>query len=941
MKLANLNAHSYYSLLSSTISVEDLVLFAQENQMTHVCLTDLNNMYGAIEFYDLAVKANLKPVIGVEINYLNNQVIVIAKNYQGYLQLMQISSHIMLEETFDLQINDDLFIIRKKGDVSFKHTNFYVADDLSASNYIACHSAYFQKQKDFLAYTGLLAIKNNMLLENMQQEVHNKDAYLYNDQQLLTYYLPSGIENLKQLLNQVDLVIPNLPMNIPVFQADKKITSASLLRKMCLDGLISRVGAEHEKLQIYQTRLDYELDVISSKKFEDYFLIVADFINYAKDHDILIGPGRGSAAGSLVAYCMEITDVDPIKYNLLFERFLNPKRKTMPDIDTDIMDRKRDDVLEYIFNKYTNEHTAYIITFQRIKIKTAIRDTGRILEINLKTINEICRKIDQLKDASDLQEIKKKLHEYDERHPQLFQLAFKFINIPRNIGTHAAGIILSNSPLRSRVPLQKGMNDRYLSQYSMEYLERFGLIKMDLLGLTNLTFLYDIQKLLIANYNEHINLLTINEHDLNVLRDLGHGKTLGIFQLESPAMTNLVKKINPQNIEDISIASALLRPGAQEQIYQYLKNRKEPQSITYENSAIKGILQPTHGIIVYQEQVIQLVQLIARFDAAKADLFRRAISKKDNDQLLALKSDFMKNAQANGYSEAQALKWYDYIMRFGNYGFNHSHSLAYSLISYWLAYLKRHYPLEFFVALLNTQGNNKNKILNYFQEAQTYDITIKPIDICLSQADFSINVTDRSIYFGFQSIKGFGYETCQKIVQANRNTKNYLDCFANLKTNKVTLANMLVLISLGAFDRFGLSRKFLQANLEKNFAVLELIKDGFFSFDKQLVDEEFNITSNQEFISAEKEYLGFAWQDLSLQTTSILLNQLIRIQVIDYEWKTTAKQQKYALVKIKYNNEIICCYCKLKVDWINEHFYEVIIVQQQTYYIIKTIQKES
>ncbi|MCV3728600.1 DNA polymerase III subunit alpha [Ureaplasma miroungigenitalium] len=940
MKLANLNAHSYYSLLSSTISVEDLVLFAQENQMTHVCLTDLNNMYGAIEFYDLAVKAHLQPVLGIEINYKNNQIIVIAKNYQGYLQLMQISSHVMLEEDFDLQINDDIFIIRKKGDLNYTHANFYVADDLSASNYIACHSAYFQEEKDFLAYTGLLAIKNNTLLEKIQPEVQNSDAYLYNEELLISNYLPTGIENLKQLLKQVDLVIPNLPMNIPVFQADKKITSASLLHKMCLDGLMKRIGVDHPQIDLYRQRLDYELDVISSKKFEDYFLIVADFINYAKDHDILIGPGRGSAAGSLVAYCMEITDADPIKYNLLFERFLNPKRKTMPDIDTDIMDRKRDDVLEYIFNKYTNEHTAYIITFQRIKIKTAIRDTGRILEINLKTINEICKKIDQLKDPNDLQEITSKLHEYDERHPQLFKLAFKLINIPRNVGTHAAGIILSNSPLRTRIPLQKGMNDRYLSQYSMEYLERFGLIKMDLLGLTNLTFLYDIQKLLITNYNEHIDLLNINEHDLNVLHDLGQGKTLGIFQLESPAMTNLVKKINPQSIEDISIASALLRPGAQEQIYQYLKNRKEPHKIFYENMDIKTILEPTHGIIVYQEQVIQLVQLIARFDAANADLFRRAISKKDNEQLLALQSDFMKNAEANGYSKQQAQKWYDYIMRFGNYGFNHSHSLAYSLISYWLAYLKRHYPLEFFVSLLNTQGNNKNKILNYFQEAQTYRIKIKPIDICLSQVDFSINVHDKSIYFGLQSIKGFGSETCQKIIQADRNTKNYWDCFVNLKANKVTLANMIVLISLGAFDRFGISRKFLIANLEKNFTVLELIKDGFFSFEKQLAEEEFNLASNQEFVSFEKEYLGFAWKDLAIQTTPLLLNQFIQVEVVGCEWRTNAKKQNYAIVFIKYNEQVFNCYCRLKVDWQKDQFYNVIIVQHQTYYIIDKIQKE-
>ncbi|MCV3743859.1 DNA polymerase III subunit alpha [Ureaplasma sp. ES3154-GEN] len=929
---ANLNAHSHYSLLSSTLSIEDLVLFAKKNQMLYVCLTDVNNMYGAVEFYDLAIKHQLKPVLGLEFIYKNSLLVVIAKDYYGYQQLMKISSHLMLEEEFLLNITPHLFIIRKQGDITFDDPHFFVADDLSAPNYIACHSAYFKDADDYEAYVALHVIKNNKLFEEETGLENNRDAYLYNFDDLVNNYLPIGLENLNKLLTQVHLEIKNLPMNIPVFQPSSLIVSSALLEQLCQDGLEQRIGNNHPLYKNYQVRLEYEINVITQMHFEDYFLIVADFINYAKNQDILIGPGRGSAAGSLVAFCLNITDVDPIKYNLVFERFLNPKRKTMPDIDIDIMDRRRDEVFEYLFDKYTNEHTAYIVTFQRIKIKTAIRDVGRILQINLNTINNICKSIDNLDDDNNISLLLQKLHQDYERYPQLFDLAIKLINIPRNIGTHAAGIILSQSLLREVIPLQKGMNDRFLSQYSMEYLERFGLIKIDLLGLINLTFLQDIQMRLTQNYNIKVDLLNINYNDSAVFKDLSNGQTHGIFQLESPAMTNLIKRIKPQSIEDISLVSALLRPGAQEQINQYIANRRYPQQVKYANNAIKEILAPTYGIIVYQEQVIKLVQIIAQFDAAQADLFRRAISKKDNQQLDLLKEHFVSNAVKNNYSVADALHWYEYIHKFGNYGFNHSHSLAYSLVSYWLAYLKHHYPMDFMISLLNNQSHAKNKLKPYLQQVRMYQINVLPIDIRHSHTGFYGNVQNKTIYFGFQIIKGFGNEICKKIMQTNRKTKSYWECFLNLKNNKVSQKNVEILIKIGAFDSYGVSRKFLLANLIKHFSVLELIPDGFFSIDKQEIENEFNLASNSEFIADEINYLGTSWLDLLKEEQSALpIREWISVQINDVKQKITKNKNKFWSVRFTYKNHIYDVNCFNDYQWIINNQYEIYLEKNDRY----------
>jgi len=418
--------------------------------------------------------------------------------------------------------------------------------------------------------------------------------------------------------------------------------------------------------------------------FADYFLVVQDYVNFAKSKGILVGPGRGSAAGSLVSYVLGITQIDPIQNNLIFERFLNPERATMPDIDIDFMDNRRNEVFDYIFEKYGVEHVAHIATFQRMKAKMAIRDVGRILGYELPIIAKITKYFSYEYDTDIDLAIKNDLtiKDFSNKYPELFKYAKHFLNYPRQLGLHAAGIVISAKKIDEIVPIQKSEDGYSVTQYSMEYLEPLGLIKMDILGLVNLTTISEALKLIRKEKNIELNLFEINLHDQKVFDSLSQGETLGIFQLESPGMTSLIKRIKPQSIEDISITSALFRPGPQKQIDLYLENRNHPQNIKYLHDSLKDILKITDGIMIYQEQVIEVVQRVAGFTLAKADLFRRAISKKNASKLSELKNDFINGGLANGYSREELLKIFDYIYSFANYGFNHSHSLAYSYISY-------------------------------------------------------------------------------------------------------------------------------------------------------------------------------------------------------------------------------------------------------------------
>lgn len=803
----NLLTHSYFSLLMSSISIDDIIHYAIANKQKYVCLTDFNNMYGAMEFYNKAHQNNLIPIIGLHIVFNNQDVYLIAKDNKGYKNLLKISSNVMTNQSFNIKnYIDSLFVIADDIDkiswLKQKENGFSL--NQSKTNPIAARPCFYENKEDVIYVNALNAIANEKKLEDYDNDKQLNDLYLLNEDSAKKIFSKQALDNLAKVIKSSswDLEL-NKKHYMIKYQQGKQ--SNILLQTMCLEALTKLFGNKDKIPKEYLYRLKYELDTINKMGFDDYFLVVQDYVNYAKNAGIIVGPGRGSSAGSLVAYLLGITIVDPIKNDLIFERFLNPERVTMPDIDVDFMDDRRNEVVQYLFNKYSRNNVAHIIIFQRMKAKMVIRDIGRILGMNRTIIDSICKLLtDHFETIEENSKSGKLLKKYEKEYPELFKLAFKLQNYPRQIGIHAAGVVLSSVNLTEIIPVQESTDGLLCTQYSMEYLEPLGLIKMDILGLINLTTLNQAIINIEKNHGRKIDLYKIPLNDHKVFDYIAQGHTTGIFQLESAGMTNLVMRIKPKNIEDISICSALYRPGPQKNIDTFLKNRNNPKDIKYLNDDVKKILEHTSNIIIYQEQVIQMVQKIAGFSLAQADLFRRAISKKQVDKLSGLKKSFIEGGIKNGYSETKVNEIFDYIFEFANYGFNHSHSLAYSYVSYWLAYIAYYYPLEFYSTLLMSNDASIEKVAQYINEVKNSGIEVLPPDINLSEYSFSIYNGDK-IVLGFNMTKGIGVNACEKILKTRQSQKkhkfeNLMLCIRDLKNNGVTFNLIKLLTESGCFN---------------------------------------------------------------------------------------------------------------------------------------------
>ncbi len=866
--IINLNVHSYYSLLSSSLSIDKIISFAISNNQEYVCLVDDNVMYGAIEFYKKAIENNLKPIIGIEINLNNSKLVIIAKNNDGYLFLIKLSSSLMLDKNIDINTlnNPNIFIIRINGNLNLNYSNFYI-DGGDQNNSIACHKVCYYDEDDYLIYKVLNAIKNDEKLNKFNLNQKDKSNSFWISHEIQNNYSLIAVQNLQKIIMQIDWKMEhNNKNNILEFKNNFGLTSKDYLHKLCYSYLEKYLIDNNLELskQIYFDRLNYELDIIDSKGFNDYFLIVFDFIHWAKNNDIIIGPGRGSAAGSLVSFCLNITQIDPIKYNLLFERFLNYQRTSMPDIDTDIMDIKRDDVVNYLYSKYGNDHVCNIITFSHIKAKQAIRDVARVFEIDLKIVDKITKNISSNYDEDILIAVEnnKVLHEEYLQNDYLFEIANKIINIPRQISVHAAGIVLSNSPLTDIVPLQKSIDNKILTQYSMEFLEELGLIKMDLLGLKNLTVIYYVLKLIRHIHNIDLDLLKIDLNDPKIFEMFTNAQTDGIFQFESPGMKRILKRMKPNSVEDLSLVSAMFRPGALGNIDIFFSRKLKNEQPKYINDSISKILSPTYGTFIYQEQIIEVVKTMANFSGSKSDDFRRAISKKKDEVINELKLDFINGSIQNHYTMQQANEMFEYIKEFGNYGFNHSHSISYAMLSYWMAYLKCHFPIETICVLMTYGDNSKDKLIGYVQEARKFNIIVTAPNINLSTLSFLI--VNNKIIFSLQSINGLGIETCKKIIQIreklpNKKFNNALTAISILNNSGISKKNIESLIKVGAFDELLLKRDFLLNNIDKlcDKKINMLDENMNFIFDLNLnndIMENFNNYSNYE-----KEVLGISF----------------------------------------------------------------------------------
>ncbi|AHK22377.1 DNA polymerase III subunit alpha [Candidatus Hepatoplasma crinochetorum Av] len=840
----NLITKSSFNFFTSLLKLEDIINFALDNNYQNACLVEKDTMYLIYPFIKACAKNNLKAIIGLEISALN--IILFAKNLNGYYKLVKISSIINTEENnkeIDIYLNDDDLIVLNN------YQNF------------PQHLVVNEKQFEALKIFNEIGNKKSPIIQEK----------LLKNSKFIEKYGNDIAEKYQKIIEQINLQFEfNKKFKLPSFSIDSKFKDQDQYLYFLLNESLKKYFKKSKYALLnqkkYQKRLDYEFSVIKKMKFTNYFLIVFDLIRYARNKEIYVGPGRGSAAGSIVAFLLNITLADPIKLNLYFERFLNPDRISFPDIDIDIEDERREELFLYLRNKYHKDHFAQIITFQSLKAKMSLKDVFRFLKISPSEANRVTKILD---DRISLQESYKKnknfkyLIEENINFAKGYQIAKEIEGLPRQFSTHAAGIVISYQKIDNLVPIQKGYSNQYnQTQYSMNYLEENQLLKIDLLGLRNLTFLKKIINLIKNTENKEINLQKIDYKDQKVFKLLMQGKTLGIFQLESPGMSDVLMKIKPTEFEDIVATISLFRPGPIKQIDHYIKRKNQQEKISYLIPQLEPILKKTYGIIIYQEQIMEIAQKISKFTLAKADLLRKAISKKNSEELNLLKHDFIDGAINNNYSKEIAIKIYDLIFEFALYGFNRSHAVSYSFITYWLAYLKTYYPQEFIVCLLNQSIGNDNKTIQYIEEAQYFKIKVKYPDI--NATNYNYFLKDDQIFLALEVINGLGKQTINELTKERNNGKylDFIDFVVRMQKIKLSIKQLEFLIKGGALDSFLLTRNTMLNNLKiiSEYAKLVLLKDGDnYKIDYSIVDEkpklkEYEKDNYQQF---EKEALGF------------------------------------------------------------------------------------
>ncbi|AGR41547.1 DNA polymerase III subunit alpha [Spiroplasma taiwanense] len=887
MEYANLvNIQSCYNFLNSTIKLEDYINFIKNNNFNFAFYSDKNTMYGAAEFSELAKNNNIKPIIGLNFQLSFGNVILFAKNNSGFKKLSFFSSFLSknetnniseLEDIFWKEINDDLIIISifsienvdkylEQFYKKIKEDSFFIGIDNinyvffnKYKNVVFAQEINFLYENEYVAFKSLIAIKQGKLLNEL--ETINKN-YFFKKQKVEKYInLNLHIDNISKIVEQIDEeVIFDNKKHFLKYPNAKKMPSTSYLKIICVD-FLQEYLSKYSNLdsQIYLKRLHLELNVIEKMGFEDYFLIVHDMVEEANRLKILYGPGRGSAAGSLVAFLLKITKLDPIKWDLIFERFLNIDRVTMPDIDIDFQDDRREEILEYLFNKYGKDHFATITTFQTIGIKNALRDCGRIFDIPLEDINHMTKQINE-KNVKDLQLALKDseiLKKYKEKYPQVFDISEKIIGLPRQTGTHAAGVVFCDVLMHEVVPTKIGINGISQTQFSMNFLENIGLIKTDILGLRNLSIIQEIIKNIKISRKIDLNLEDIQLNDKKTFSLLAQGDTSGIFQLESAGMTDVLIQMKVNSVEDIALTSALYRPGPQENIPLFIKRRNDQNHDYSIDKNLIDILKTTHGIIVYQEQILKMLQRVALMSLSRADIVRRAIGKKDYELMKKFKNEFIDAAIKNGYSENKANELWTYIEKFASYGFNKSHAIAYSIISYWLAYLKANYKEIFYCSLLNGSIRNEVKTMQYLNEVKASGFLVNPPTIKNPNSLYIYH--NNMINIPLSVIKHIGPEflrNLKTLFKKNKNAfNNILELISNIKDKGLTSQKYIALVYSGAFDFYGFSRRDLIEYQEQIFNLSASFK--YLKVKDLVLDLQQKKDKPEEIVSYEKEYLGF------------------------------------------------------------------------------------
>ena len=750
---------------------------------------------------------------------------------------------------------------------------------------VATNDVHYTRAEDAQAHDILLCIQTGKVVTDENRMRYEGGQYFIKSEEQMKELFPyalEALENTHKIAERCNVEIEFGVTKLPKFEVPQGYDSWTYLNKLCMDGLKERYPDDDGTLK---ERLDYELSTIRRMGYVDYFLIVWDFINYAKENGIPVGPGRGSAAGAIVSYCLKITDIDPIRYNLLFERFLNPERVSMPDIDIDFCYERRQEVIDYVRRKYGADKVVQIVTFGTMAAKGVIRDVARVLDLPYSFGDTLAKMIPNelnitLQKALDMNPELRSRYDTEEQVKNLLDMCMKLEGLPRHTSMHAAGVVICQKPAEEFVPLSRGSDGSITTQFTMTTIEELGLLKMDFLGLRTLTVIKDAVDLVRQDTGKELSMGNIDYNDPKVLDFIGTGKTDGVFQLESGGMKNFMKELRPQSLEDIIAGISLYRPGPMDFIPRYIKGKNNPESITYETPLLEPILSPTYGCIVYQEQVMQIVRELGGYTLGRSDLVRRAMSKKKQAVMEKEKANFVygnpeegvPGCISRGISEAVADHIYEEMMDFAKYAFNKSHAACYAVVSYQTAFLKYYYPLEFMAALMTSVIDNSAKVTEYIMSCRSMGIEILPPDVNYSLAGFSVQ--DGKIRFALTALKSVGRPVIEGIVAeraANGNYKTLEDFItrtSELDINKRVIEN---LIKAGAFDSLPGTRKqkmFVYAGL-----VDRLVKDkknnlvGQMSLFDLVGEEEKNDFhtplpdvgefDRQELLAYEKEVVGF------------------------------------------------------------------------------------
>jgi len=864
----HLHIHTEYSLLDSAARIDELVARAAALGMPALAITDHANMYGVIPFYKACRQAGIKPIIGMEIYLIEGSLqdrqrqapppfhlVLLAENEQGYGNLLKLATIANTEGHYVLpRLNKETLARHaaglialsacREGEVArlllagqteaareaalwysrtFGPEHFYLelADHGLESErrlnarlvrlseetgipLVATNNVHYVKREDHAVHDILLAIgEGRVVTEENRRRYETDQYYLKSGEEMAQAfaYAPQALANTARIAERCRLELSFGRHILPEFPLPEGEEPARFLRKLCEQGCIARYG---EITPAVRERLDRELEIITRTGFTHYFLIVWDFMRYAHEQGIPTGPGRGSAAGSLVAYALQITNVDPLRHHLLFERFLNPERVTMPDIDIDFSVERRDEMIRYVADKYGHDRVAQIITFGTMAARAAVRDVGRALGLSLSLVDRVAKMIPQspgmtIDKAMELNPDIGRLCAANKQARQLIEAAKGVEGLPRHASTHAAGVVISREPLTRYVPLQTGHEGLALTQYSMENLEEVGLLKMDFLGLRNLTIIQETLRHL-RQQGIELDLDRIPQDDAKTYRMLSQGDTTGVFQLESAGMRNVLRELKPECLEDVVAVLALYRPGPMEIIPRYIAAKHGESKVTYPHPVLEPILKETHGFLIYQEQIMQISSTLAGFTLGEADILRRAVGKKKRELLAEQREKFVAGCIRNGYGEKLGNEIYDLIVRFADYGFNKAHSVSYAVIAYQMAYLKANYPLAFMAALLSLSIGSQAKIAEYTEEARRMKLEVLPPDVNKSEAFFTVE--GNAIRFGLAAVKNVGYGAIESIVR-ERQRRPYRDVFDFCARVDGRLVNRRVaesLILCGALD---------------------------------------------------------------------------------------------------------------------------------------------